>query len=94
MTAEIIKDKKRVYKEILKQGKFKSWITEDDIKEAIHALSNGHEIATTRHKLGGTGGWLDRWGGVQSEVADEICNLPEARRAIALIQKYFPKKQY
>jgi hypothetical protein len=94
MMEEMMEDKDALFEKILTQGIFKSDVDASSIKEAIHALSNGQKLASTRMKLGDTGAWLTEWCHVQGEVTAEVCAGPDAARAVGLIDHYFPTKRH
>ena len=98
MSKEIIDDKSRVYDTILSQGEFKQYVGRPEIKEAIHAISNGQTIATTKFLLcpiakeQNVGQWLEDWAKAQQQVTKELCSSSNAKKGIALIKKHFPTK--
>jgi hypothetical protein len=55
MMNEMIEDKCALFEKILSHGVFNSNVDASSVKEAIHALSNGQKITSTRAKLGATG---------------------------------------
>ena len=52
ISKEIIKNKDKVYQNILEGGKFKQWVRPNEIKEIVHALSNEQSIKTVITKYG------------------------------------------
>ena len=96
MLRAMIDDPDAVYRGILNdaecRGAFKEGITEKDVKKAIHAMANGQAESTTREKLGAVNDWLRAWAIEQMRVTDHLCNNDNAKRGVALIRKYFPKK--
>ena len=98
MSMEIIDDKVQVYDKILSEGTFKHYVGRADIKEAIHAISNGQTIDTTKFILcpvgidQNVGKWLEDWAKAQQSVLKELCASDNAKKAMALIKEHFPTK--
>ena len=99
MSKEIIDNKLSVYDAILNEGNFKHYIGRPEIKEAIHAISNGQSIGTTKFLLcpvglnQNVGTWLTNWAKAQQEVTKELCASSIGKRATHLILKHFPHKK-
>ena len=92
MSKEIIKNKDKVYQSILEGGKFKQWVGPAEIKEIVHALSNGQSIKTVITKYGDSSPWLDSWSQCQREARSVICNSEKGRKAIQILKMFFPTK--
>ena len=93
MSSEIISQKEAVYKLILTESGFHSWVSPVHVKTIIHAISNGMTIHSVKSKYGGAGPWLIKWAVVQAKVTNELCDNELGSRGVELIKAFFPEKR-
>jgi hypothetical protein len=69
-------------------------LTRERVKEQINALANGQALKKSEEKLGDTCLLLREWARIVGEkLTKEICSTRNAKKAIALLKKHFPKKR-
>lgn len=93
LTKELMEDREKVFESIIKGGKFKKWVKNATLKEAVNAIANGQSITTTENKIGDSGKWLKSWDRAQKAVTNEQCSTDTAKKAITLLKKHFPYKK-
>ena len=98
MCQEIVENKNAVYQTIKDQiQNRRPHIGIAAIKEAIHAISNGQALTTTKKNLcqgddGDIGEWLTRFERANRHTTRAICSNEKALFGIELIKAHYPKK--
>ena len=93
MLKRLTDNKNKFYDDVIQQINNPD-LTRETVKEQINALANGQALRIREKKLDGTCHLLQEWARIVGrKLTKEICSTRNAKKAIALLKKHFPKKR-